>query len=214
MSHDEEPVEDLKALEAVLASLVPRTGGLDRDRLMFLAGQASVRAASRFRWAWPASTAAMTAVAAGLLAMLALRLVGEPMRPVAESVVEAPLDRNVVSAPIAPERPAISLDGDDGSAASAVNRPTSIVSRIFGFPLTDPQRLAAADPYFGLRNKILRQGIETWNDSPLPHGDVRRASAPESQREILDSLLEDRESSKPVPGGPSAGGFISSGGHA
>jgi len=96
MSQDEE----LKAFEAALAALVPRGDRLDRDRLMFLAGQASVggilsetaaaegtpgvspvrgkahgqdaRATTR-RWAWPAAFSAMTAVAATLLVIVVAR---------------------------------------------------------------------------------------------------------------------------------------------
>jgi len=92
MSQDEE----LKAFEAALAALVPRGDRLDRDRLMFLAGQASVggissetatgegvpgvspvpgkihgqEARAMRRWAWPAAFSAMTAVAATLLAIV------------------------------------------------------------------------------------------------------------------------------------------------
>lgn len=86
MSDQQKPFDDLKALEAVLASLAPRTDRLDRDRLMFLAGQASVHKAATAgradvlalapqapRWAWPAAFSAMTALAASLFVALLLR---------------------------------------------------------------------------------------------------------------------------------------------
>jgi len=63
------------ALEARFAELRPRENRLDRDRLMFRAGQASMdggkapTSAAR-RWAWPASLAGMSAVAAALAVML------------------------------------------------------------------------------------------------------------------------------------------------
>ena len=41
MSEREEPVADLKSLEAALASLTPSVVHLDRDQLMYLAGRAS-----------------------------------------------------------------------------------------------------------------------------------------------------------------------------
>jgi hypothetical protein len=91
----------LKAFEAALASLIPRADRLDRDRLMFLAGQesrvigrveqahrspanrpvtadggASLRLthpAKKPRWAWPVAFTAMTAVAAVLAVLLAIR---------------------------------------------------------------------------------------------------------------------------------------------
>jgi hypothetical protein len=73
---------DLKALEARIAQLVPQSGRLDRERLMFLAGQASVVSTDpqvsllglRFSAkAWPRAFVAMSAVAAALFVMLLTR---------------------------------------------------------------------------------------------------------------------------------------------
>jgi hypothetical protein len=71
---------ELQAIEAALAQLRPRTDQLKRDRLLFLAGQASVvdRGARSARdrslhWFWPTSSAAMTGVAAALLVALVMR---------------------------------------------------------------------------------------------------------------------------------------------
>ena len=71
-----EDQNDLKAFEARLAALVPRDDRLDRERLAFLTGQASVMNAPSQRnrvlgvsvdsRAWPAAFAAMSAVAATL----------------------------------------------------------------------------------------------------------------------------------------------------
>ena len=117
--------EGLKAFEAALASLVPRTDRLDRDRLMFLAGQASVAGVSAETstsegatgvspvagkehgqdaratrgWAWPVAFSAMTAVAATLLVLL-LTQPGPPM--IGKG---APEDRGSVESPVAPESP-------------------------------------------------------------------------------------------------------------
>ena len=72
----QEPLNpDLAAVEAALASLAPRPSTIDRDRLMFLAGQAA-KARDRARWLWPLSTAASLLVAVGLAALLVVR--GEP----------------------------------------------------------------------------------------------------------------------------------------
>ena len=90
MSHEENRPEDLKALEAALAALVPRSDRLDRDRLMFLAGQATgsqPRAAVSRPWAWPAAFSAMTALAASLLLMLVTR----PGPQIVERIVEVPV---------------------------------------------------------------------------------------------------------------------------
>jgi len=71
---------ELQAIEAALAQLRPRTDQLNRDRLLFLAGQASVvdggvRSARdrSLHWFWPTSSVAMTGVAAALLVALVMR---------------------------------------------------------------------------------------------------------------------------------------------
>lgn len=83
MSKDKEPLPpELAALETALASLVPRAPTLiDRDRLMFLAGQAAA-ARDRRRWLWPLSTAASLLLAVSMAAVLVARggsRVGEPI---------------------------------------------------------------------------------------------------------------------------------------
>src|SRR5882672_8018547 len=86
---DPAPSADLQALEARLAALRPREDRLSRERLMFLAGQASVgqRGLAHFAkspeqnapvtlsgrrrpWAWPAAFSGMTAAAAALLVVV------------------------------------------------------------------------------------------------------------------------------------------------
>ena len=90
MSEKEEFTEDLKVFESQLASLVPRTDRLDRERLMFLAGQQSVMgngpacaAGAQSRrsrhLAWPVAFSAMTAVAVVLGVMLSVRPEPKPI---------------------------------------------------------------------------------------------------------------------------------------
>ena len=68
----EEPLKpELAALQAALASLTPQAAGLDRDRVMYLAGRAAACQTARRRgaaWLWPCATAAslMLAVVLGL----------------------------------------------------------------------------------------------------------------------------------------------------
>ena len=51
---------ELKAFEAALGGLRPVAGAIDRDRLMYLAGRASVERGRRIaRFGWPLATAAM-----------------------------------------------------------------------------------------------------------------------------------------------------------
>jgi hypothetical protein len=63
------PEHELKALEAALSGLTPSAGRLDRDRVLFRAGQ---KAAPR-RWLWPAVAAALVLLSTGLGTALLLR---------------------------------------------------------------------------------------------------------------------------------------------
>lgn len=100
---DEVREQELADLEAALRSLRPRASRLDRDRLMFLAGQVSARDsasawAMRFpRWLWPTVAAALAIVSVGLGWMLALRR--QPSGPAEGFAVERPLP----APPIEPE---------------------------------------------------------------------------------------------------------------
>ena len=85
---DAAPGEPDAGIERLLASFAPRPSRLDRDRLMYLAGQAAVESAAmaasastvstasaspaspRTPWYWPASTALSSACAAVLAVML------------------------------------------------------------------------------------------------------------------------------------------------
>jgi hypothetical protein len=65
----EDPLKpELAAVEAALASLTLRPAAVERERLMFLAGQAAALKATRRRgaWLWPCATAAALLLALGL----------------------------------------------------------------------------------------------------------------------------------------------------
>lgn len=74
----------LQAFEAQLAALRPREDRIDRERLMYLAGQASAECGARTpptkagRWAWPASWGAVAGAAAALLVMTTLPSTASP----------------------------------------------------------------------------------------------------------------------------------------
>lgn len=62
---------ELKTVEAALAALRPRADRLDRERIMFLAGQTSMTGLkSHSTWGWPTAFAGMSAVAATLLVVV------------------------------------------------------------------------------------------------------------------------------------------------
>jgi len=64
--------EDARNIERLLRSLEPRASRINRDRLMFLAGEASVLASRRTRftgyrvWAWPAATVCSVCLGLGI----------------------------------------------------------------------------------------------------------------------------------------------------
>ena len=71
--------EELVAVEAALASLKPAASGTDRDRVMFLAGQASVtlnalpQRYTKIHWLWPCITAVSLLLAITSSGMLFLQ---------------------------------------------------------------------------------------------------------------------------------------------
>lgn len=93
----------LQALEAQLAALRPREDRLDRERLMYLAGQASVggvvapRLHEPRRWAWPASLGALAGAAAAAVAILLARPV--PTTDVVSATPPVPRQVDVVVEP-------------------------------------------------------------------------------------------------------------------
>jgi hypothetical protein len=87
MSAERQDEADVKRFEQTLAAFAPAPPQIDRDRLMFLAGQAMAsggrepaEALGRKYWLWPASTAALAATSLGLAIALFTRPV--PQAPI------------------------------------------------------------------------------------------------------------------------------------
>jgi len=104
--------EPQTAMEAALASLRWRPSSLDRGRLMYLAGQASVRGpkgalgAGRPAWIWPLVTAVSLLVAVALGGVL---LSSEGPR-VVERVVYVPVERAADSTAVPEPTPAVRVE--------------------------------------------------------------------------------------------------------
>ncbi len=64
---------ELAAVEAVLLSLKPKPSSLERDRVLFLAGRASLRRRGPGSWLWPCATAASLLAAVTLGGVLLVR---------------------------------------------------------------------------------------------------------------------------------------------
>jgi hypothetical protein len=147
-----EKVPDLEVtqLETALAALAPRPATLDRDRLMFLAGQ---RAAARRVWLLPCASAALASVAT-LLAVLLLyrpetRIVqvpAPPPEPSAPSSFSKDTDatppssgeyillRNRVLAAGVDALPALPPDLSSGPTPNAIFRPHTLPRDDLGIP--------------------------------------------------------------------------------
>jgi hypothetical protein len=162
MSPEGERSEDLKALEAALAALVPRVEGFDRERLIFEAGRASAMAemVSRplvRRWAWPTAFSAMTALAATLLVMLVSR--PEPQVAQREVGPSAPVTTGVLPAEPATETPA------------------QAVSLAYDHPL---------------RARVLMHGIDLWAEPAVPRSSgLEMARAPSSMLQLQQELMKE-----------------------
>jgi len=84
--------QDLTGVEAALSSLRPTPTGVDRDRLMYLAGRAAAGSLDSPRprgwWVWPSATAASLLLAVTFATMWHAR--GEPMVVYRDRPVAAP----------------------------------------------------------------------------------------------------------------------------
>jgi hypothetical protein len=144
---------DINELECALKTLRP-AARLDRDQLLFEAGRASVRRG----WFWQTWSAATTAAACVLAAMLLLRGTPEPI----EKVI-------VVQVPQPPAAGTTEPESRSPLAALPTVEPGPEVSG------------AAALSYWQLRDKVLRWGIDSL-PAPLPAAAVREDSGVSSRR--------------------------------
>ena len=92
--------QPLDGFERVLSQFTPAPPSIDRDRLMFVAGQASAQSSTEYsvlstqysgrHWQWPASTAVFAATSIALAIALALRPSPSPMIVVRNRSQSAP----------------------------------------------------------------------------------------------------------------------------
>jgi hypothetical protein len=206
MSGREEPeaeTRSLSELEAALRALVPQTPRLNRDRLMFLAGQASV--APRLRqpasplgaafsrqhagWGWPVALAAMSTVAASLFVALV-------MRPVSQVV--APPVQQAAAQPAAPQESATAVaahhvEPGPATTPSAVARAVSpdwLAWNVFARPGAGVKDELS---YPALRQQVLLNGLESWKPLVSESAPARREETwPVPYREELQRWLEEQ----------------------
>jgi hypothetical protein len=163
---------------------------LDRDRLMFLAGQASASSGlatpAHRGWAWPAAFSAMSALAAALLLALVLRSPREVVK-----IVQVPVENIQTGDDIHADRQNAGLapSTEQVAAESGPSRPEVIAEMAAG-------RTAQGRPYVELRDRVLAMGFDGWPSDTgqrgkLGGGEGRHPQSPAAYHDLLDSLLHD-----------------------
>lgn len=186
MSTREELPPELKVLEAELSALVPHTDTIDCGQLMYQAGRASAERERRAgRLAWPSAFAAMTAVAASLTLMLVFAR-REPQ--VIERVVHVPVERT---------SPRESHDTRDRTRSDEGQLPEPEDKQPRRPTFDQSQALASAgwirpapSTYPHLRNRLLVEGVDTWQPAASSPDDSQR-EAPTTYRSWTKELLNE-----------------------
>jgi hypothetical protein len=211
--------EELNSFAAELAALRPRSDRLDRDRLMFLAGQASVgsqkcRRTTRSRF-WPAATATMTAAAAALLVMF----VASPRVEIIERIVAVPTQAGGEGVRPAPDA-AIQPEAIERRPATEPRRAAQPTTSRFAaalagwLPASDGPSPRATMSYPGVRDAVLAHGLDSLPTPPSAAGGNREPdSVPSSYRSLRESLLEIEPAGSPSSNRPLRGIPFFSGAH-
>jgi hypothetical protein len=183
MSREADTPRDLTPLESALASLMPATVRVDRDRLMYQAGQASAQAEATTAgvqpraWLWPTAAAGMSTVAAALFVLLVVR----PQPAVVERIVYVPAE----GAPVA-KGEASAAKTDSLQQPPPGPRRTIIGDRTLAGGWTGLGETNRRPAYLGLRDQVLAFGVDVWQK---PSSGSASVAQPGSYREALDSLL-------------------------
>ncbi|NLS94132.1 MAG: hypothetical protein GXX96_18385 [Planctomycetaceae bacterium] len=193
---------ELQAFEAQLAAILPSTGRLERDRLMFEAGKAAAEAeqmrpsASMPRWAWPAISTASTASAVFLLAMVLI----DSRSPIVEKPV--PRTGEITSGATDPSDqvpvrrfPDSQPDRPDQGSSHAL-----LASLFFG---DEQPRDNSRSTYFDQRNMLLALGgdrLPELRETPSAKGG--RSNTRVSYADLLDELTLEAHGFVPGNNGP------------
>jgi hypothetical protein len=207
---EEKPNEiDLKTFEAALASLAPRSDRLDRDRLMFLAGQQSrtgfqpversrVGQAERSptkksKMPWPTAFCAMTAVAAVLAIILAVRPSAPTSNEIATNVNGKNSPPTVESPSNHPPIPSIDDKENDKNASPLLAFVHSFLSGANSAKASELNHSSANPPiYPTLRDRMLRQGAADWRIADnIANYLPKNISEPSNRQDLLKEYLSE-----------------------
>jgi hypothetical protein len=169
------PDPELNAIESALGSLVPARSRIDRDLVMFRAGQASVRPSRRGLRAWNAIAASLALIAFGEGVLLAHRpppqivkevvVIREPAPAPAPVPVVPPVEQSVAEVPESlPIERSLSLD------QTAYERLTSRVLRygLDGLPASPTAASPASGPWPTSSGQMLQEELRRLLDPGDP----------------------------------------------
>lgn len=180
---------ELTEIEAALGSLAPAPSRLDRDLVLFRAGQARpVRSRPTSSRLWPALAASLAALAIVQGVMLAAR----PGPRVVERIV-------YIATPAAPsvsQTPAPAVAEAESQAGPPAE--VMILSRADGRRRAPESTWPEFFHYLQMRQDILKGGVDALPEPP-PLAMFAGGKAPQSSRELLQTELE----SLLTPGNPS-----------
>lgn len=180
--------DELGRFASALSALAPRESRIDRDRLMFLAGQqsAAVPRTGR-RWLWPAATAVSTVAAVVLAVLLALRPEPAVVQIVRNVYVDrsAPPAAETAPAKPLPDSPAIIAEAPAPPRRSPVEPWRPLRESAADLPSFDADRPAG---YLALRQRVLAYGVDALSP-PAPSPAL--ASALQSRPETYGQLREE-----------------------
>jgi hypothetical protein len=177
----EKKQDDIKSFESALAALMPRADRLDRDRLMFLAGQQSILPSPLGRraggeggsraWAWPSAFAAMSAVAAILLAMV----IYQPAPQAVDRVV-GQIDSKTTS---------------HYTAQQSIENPNELNPILLSKAENGKFNTAdSPNSYSVILNQIITKGVDSWKPKMSESTNTKRINSPPlTNRELMDQLL-------------------------
>jgi len=148
--------EELPAFEAALASISPARSAIDRDRLMYLAGQAAGAKSPQRRfvatWLWPCAT-----IASVLLAVTLAGIILGRGPQIVERIVYVPAETPATEQPEQGPVPASSekpqLARDDAVAPGTATPPKKI-------DRTPKRKKKIRNDYLQLRRMVLAQGVD------------------------------------------------------
>ena len=183
MSREERLDANLKSFEAQLASLIPRTDRLDRERLMFQAGRQTIRTSRVSPRVWPAACGLSTTAA--LVMLVALLMQPEPQ--VVVKYVEAPAK--------------VDTQEPDPQQKETITPPESSLMATVGLD-SSANRWRGKSLYWQRVERALNSEPD-WPAQPVSASETFRATAPVPYRELRDRMLKEPASNGSSLDGPS-----------